>query len=75
MGSLFEIDSLSLYMGDPYVINEHLVVTQPTIGQIAEYGEKRYYSMVHTLCAIPSDMKSQLQAWSFWVVIPSNKPT
>lgn len=60
MDSLFEIDSLSLYMGDPYVINEHLVITQPTIGQIAEYGEKRYYSMVHTLCAIPSDMKSQL---------------
>ena len=61
MGSLFEIDSLGLYMGDPYVINEHIIIAQPTIGQIAEYGEKAYYSMVHTLCAIPSDMKSQLE--------------
>ena len=60
MESLFEIDSLGLYMGDPYVINEKIVIKQPTIGQIAEYGERQYYSMVHTICAIPSDMKSQL---------------
>ncbi len=60
MDSLFEIDSLSLYMGDPYVINDHITITQPTIGQISEYGEKAYYSMVHTITAIPSDMKSQL---------------
>ena len=60
MGSLYEIDSLGLYMGDPYVVNKYITITQPTIGQIAEYGEKKYYSMVHTLTAIPSDMKSQL---------------
>lgn len=60
MDSLFEIDSLSLYMGDPYVVNKHITITQPTIGQIASYGEKKYYSMVHTITAIPSDMKSQL---------------
>lgn len=60
MDSLFEIDSLSLYMGDPYVVNEYITIHQPTIGQIAEYGEKAYYSMVHTITAIPSDMKSQL---------------
>jgi len=65
MDSLFEIDSLSLYMGDPYVINKHITITQPTIGQIAEYGEKKYYSMVHTLTAIPSDMKWQLTDMGF----------
>ena len=60
MGSLFEIDQLQLYFGDPYVINEHITIQQPNIGQIMEYGEKKYYSMVHTITAIPSDMKSQL---------------
>ena len=60
MDSLFEIDSLGLYMGDPYVVNKYITITQPTIGEIAEYGERKYYSMVHTLTAIPSDMKSQL---------------
>lgn len=60
MEPLFEIDSLGLYMGDPYKVNKYITITQPTIGQIAEYGERKYYSMVHTLTAIPSDMKSQL---------------
>ena len=60
MDSLFEIDSLGLYMGDPYVVNENIIIKQPTVGEIAEYGERKYYSMVHTITAIPSDMKSQL---------------
>ena len=60
MDSLFEIDQLQLYFGDPYVINEHITILQPNIGQIMEYGERKYYSMIHTITAIPSDMKSQL---------------
>lgn len=54
------IDDLQLYFGDDYVINDHIVITQPTIGEIIGYGEASYFSTVHTLCAIPSDMKSQL---------------
>lgn len=53
--SLFEIDQLQLYFGDPYVINDNITILQPTIGDIIKYGEKRYYSMIHTLTAISSD--------------------
>lgn len=60
MDSLFEVDQLQLYFGDPYVINQYITINQPTVGQIVDYGEKKYYSMVHTLTAIPSDMKFQL---------------
>lgn len=60
MSSLFEIDSLGLYMGEPYAVNKYITIKQPTIGEIAEYGERKYYTMVHTITAIPSDMKSQL---------------
>lgn len=60
MASLFETDQLRLYFGDPYVINEHITIFQPTVGQIADYGEQKYYSMIHTLTAIGSDLKSQL---------------
>ena len=56
----FDIDSLFLYFGDDYIINDQISITQPTIGQIVDYGEAAYFSMVHTLCAIPSDMKAQL---------------
>lgn len=54
-----EIDELLLYFGDDYVINDQIRIHQPTIGEIVA-GEREYFSMVHTLTAIPSDMKSQL---------------
>ena len=55
-----EVDSLFLYFGDNYVINDKIKLTQPTIGQIVDYGEAQYFSMIHTLTAIPSDVKSML---------------
>ena len=54
----FDIESLFLYFGDDYIINDQITLTQPTIGQVVDYGESNYFSMVHTLCAIPSDVKS-----------------
>lgn len=55
-----DVDDLKLYIGDDYVINDNIRVLQPTIKQIAEFGEKEFFSVVHTVTAIPSDMKSQL---------------
>ena len=55
-----DVDDLKLYIGDDYVINDRIKVLQPTIRQIAEFGERDFFSVVHTVVAIPSDMKSQL---------------
>ena len=55
-----DVDDLKLYIGDDYVINNHIKVLQPTIREIAEFGERDFFSVVHTVTAIPSDMKSQL---------------
>lgn len=55
-----EIDELQLYLGDDYIINDDIIIKQPTVRQVAEFGEKDFFSMVHTITAIPSDMKSQL---------------
>lgn len=55
-----EVDSLFLYFGDDYVINDKITLKQPSIGQIADYGEAEYFSMIHNLTAIPSDIKSIL---------------
>jgi hypothetical protein len=57
---LISVDPLKLYFGDPYVVNQYVTVYQPTIGDIIEYGEREYYSMIQTLTAIPSELKSQL---------------
>jgi hypothetical protein len=58
--NLLEIDELSLYFGNPYVVNDYITITLPKVGDVVEYGEREYYSMVQTITAIPSDMKSQL---------------
>ena len=55
-----DVDELQLYFGDDYVINEYIKIKQPSIGEVVAYGEAQYFSMVHTLTAISSDMKSQL---------------
>ena len=51
-----EIDELKLYFGYDYNIGD-ITIHQPTIGEIIDYGEQEYYSMVHCLTSIPSDAK------------------
>lgn len=58
--NLLEVDELSLYFGDPYKINDYITITLPRIGELVKYGEREYYSVIQTLTAIPSEMKSQL---------------
>ena len=57
---MFEFDELGMYFCEPYKVNDYITITLPTIGDIIEYGEKEYYTMIHALVCIPSDMKSQL---------------
>ena len=65
-----DVDDLKLYIGDEYVINENIKILQPTIRQIAEFGEREFFSVVHTVTAIPSDMKSSLDDMGLdWVEI------
>lgn len=56
----FQFDILRMYLGDDFQINSKITVHQPSIQEIADWGERRYFQMVNTLCAIPSDMKSML---------------
>jgi hypothetical protein len=53
-------DVLSLYRGEDFRINDKIKIHQPSLGEICEYGEEKYFSMIHIFTAIPSDMKSQL---------------
>ena len=55
-----EFDEMQMYFGEDYKVNEYITIHPPTIGEIINFGEKRYFSMIHSLTCIPSDMKSQL---------------
>lgn len=56
----YEFDELKIYRGEDIQITPKITVTQPTIGQIADFGEKRYFSAIHTLTAVGADLKWQL---------------
>ena len=60
---MFEHDELKIYRGKDIQITPKIIVTQPTLDQIEEFGEKRYFNAVHTLTAVGADLKWQL--WDF----------
>ena len=57
---IFNYDVMKMFFGKDYYINDKIILKSPSVGDIIEFGEREYYSMVHTLTCIPSDMKSQL---------------
>ena len=61
---MFEVDDLKIYRGSDIRITDKIIVTQPTIDQIIEFGEKRYFSTVHTLTGVGADFKWQL--WDYF---------
>lgn len=57
---MFEYDELKLYRGRDIPINNSIVVTIPTIEQIEEFGERRYFNAVHNFTSVGADLKWQL---------------
>lgn len=57
---MFDVDDLKIYRGKDIRITDKIIVTQPTIDQIIEFGEKRYFSAVHCLTGVGADFKWQL---------------
>lgn len=62
---MIEYDELKIYRGCDISITSKIIVTQPTLNQIVEFGEKRYFNAVHTLTSVGADMKWQL--WEYQI--------
>ena len=61
---MFDVDDLKIYRGSDIPITEKIIVTQPTIDQIIEFGEKKYFQTVYTLTGVGADFKWQL--WDYF---------
>ena len=53
-------DELKIYRGEDIKISDGITIHQPTLGEICDYGENEYYSMVHLVTSSPTDMNWQL---------------
>lgn len=58
--NVFEFDELSIYRGKDIPITSKVIVTQPTLSQIEEFGERRYFQAVQLLTSVGADLKWQL---------------
>ena len=53
-------DDTKIYRGYSVKINDHLTIRQPSVDEIIEYGDNKYYGMIYTLCSVGADLKWQL---------------
>lgn len=53
-------DDTKTYHGYNVKINDYITIRQPSLAEITDYGENKYYSMVYTLCYVGADLKWQL---------------
>lgn len=56
-----DIDCLNLYRGAPIEICENITLHIPTLSEICDYGEIKYYQMITTLCSVGIDWCWQLE--------------
>lgn len=61
---MFDVDDLKIYRGHDIRITDKIIVTQPTIDQIIEFGEKQYFQTVYCLTGVGADFKWQL--WDYY---------
>jgi hypothetical protein len=60
MNNEFKYDILRMYYGEDYWVTNEIVIHQPTLQQIMDYGESEFWVMVSMLCANPTSMRLEL---------------
>lgn len=64
-GDILKNDELKIYRGEDFAVSKYIQIHQPTLNEIADYGEQEYYSMLYYLTATPQSLKAQL--WSIGI--------
>lgn len=57
----YNIDEIEIYRGNDIYITDKIFIRQPTINEIIDFGEKRYFSAVRNITAVGADLK-----WELW---------
>ena len=60
MNDLLNVDTLSIYRNSDFVINDYITLHQPTLDEICDFGEQKYYEMIYLICSVGADLKWQL---------------
>ena len=66
--SKFNFDRLKMYFGEPYTVHcdvGEIIISTPTIGDILQFGETEFYSMLNIFISNPTSYR--LQLWDMGV--------
>lgn len=55
-----DIDELLVYKGQDIKISDYIIIHQPSLEEIVNYGEKEYFQMAQSLTSVGADLKWQL---------------
>lgn len=58
--SMFQYNILKMYYGEPYWVTDKIEIFQPTIGDIIEFDDSKFYSIISTLCSNTTSFRLQL---------------
>lgn len=61
---MINIDEIHLYRGKDIYITDKIIITQPTLDDIIEFGEEMYFKSVNTFVSVGADLKWQL--WDYF---------
>lgn len=53
-------DELLIYRGQDYKISKYITIHHPTLDEICDYGEQKYFNLVYNLTSVGADLKWQL---------------
>lgn len=60
IGKAMVNDELKIYRGEDFIVSDYIKIHQLTLGEICDYGEQNYFSMIQSLTSTPQSMKVQL---------------
>lgn len=62
---LLDFDELKMYFGEDYSPTNKIKIYQPSLGDIVEFGDVRFYSIVNSICGNPTMFR--LQLWNIGI--------
>ena len=58
--SIYDFDELKMYFGEDYWVTDKICIKIPTIGDILEFGDTRFYKTLNLFCSNPTSLRLQL---------------
>lgn len=58
--SIYDFDELKMYFGEDYWVTDKICIKVPSVGDILDFGDTNFYSMLKLFCSNPTSMRLQL---------------